>query len=176
MYTIPNLLSLFRIVAAPFLLLAGWFGMPGVFFVLLCLMLLSDALDGYFARKLKQTTALGARLDSIGDLTTYLSTALAAWWLWPELIAEEALFVIAAIALYIAPQCFSFVKFGRLASYHTWISKVSAVLMSAAILLLLALEVRSVFHFAVLYLLIDAVEHIAITLTLRKPVDNIRSY
>ena len=75
----PNILSLFRIISAPFLLLTGWFNMPTLFFILFGLMLLSDALDGIIARMLDQTTELGARLDSYGDILTYLSTPLAVW-------------------------------------------------------------------------------------------------
>lgn len=173
---IPNLLSLFRIAAAPFLLLCGWFGLPKLFFLLFCLMLLSDAVDGYIARKLNQVSALGAKLDSMGDTATYLSTALAAWWLWPELIAEEAAFIVSALVIYITPAFFSLAKFGQLASYHTWITKASAVLMSVSVLLLLAADIRVVFHIAVIFLVIEAAENIAITLMISKPRNDIRSF
>lgn len=173
---IPNGLSLFRIGCVPFLLLAGWFGMPGLFFLLFCLMLLSDAVDGYIARRLNQVSALGAKLDSLGDMATYMSSALAAWWLWPELITEEAVYIVTAIAVYIAPAFVSLARFGQLASYHTWITKISAVLMSGAVLLLLTLEIRVVFHIAVWFLVVEAVENIAITFMLREPRSDVRSF
>ncbi|KYJ87033.1 CDP-alcohol phosphatidyltransferase family protein [Sulfurovum riftiae] len=172
---IPNLLSLFRIAAAPFLLLAGWLKMPTLFFVLFALMLLSDALDGFIARLLGQTSELGARLDSYGDISTYLSTALAAWWLWPELLRAEFAYIVAAIAVYILPAFFSLLKFGELASYHTWITKVSAVLMSAGVILLLGFEEPLLFHIAVYFLVIEMLENIAITLILPKNQSNIHS-
>ena len=89
LWTIPNILSLFRIAAAPVLLLAGWLDKPKLFFFLFGAMLISDALDGFIARMLNQTSQLGARLDSYGDILTYLSTPLALWWLYPELILKE---------------------------------------------------------------------------------------
>jgi CDP-diacylglycerol--glycerol-3-phosphate 3-phosphatidyltransferase len=98
--SIPNLLSLFRIVAAPFLLLAGWLNMPSLFFILFGLMLLSDVLDGFFARLLNQTSPLGARLDSYGDIVTYLCTPIAAWWLWPHIVHEEIFYIIAAMGVH----------------------------------------------------------------------------
>jgi CDP-diacylglycerol--glycerol-3-phosphate 3-phosphatidyltransferase len=174
--TIPNLLSIFRIAAAPFLILAGWLGSPTFFFILFGMMLLSDALDGYVARKLHQTSKLGAKLDSLGDIATYLSVPFAVWWLWPEIIKQEAVYIVSAIIIYILPAFFSLAKFGELASYHTWITKVSAVLMSAGLILMLAADSVLVFHIAVFFLLLEAIENIAITLLLKKPKNNIHSF
>ena len=172
---IPNLLSLFRILAAPFLLLAGWFEKPTLFFVLFGLMLLSDALDGIIARMLNQTSELGARLDSYGDILTYLTTPLAAWWLWPELIKAEMNYIIAGVIIYILPALFALMKFRKLASYHTWITKASAVLMSAGVVVLLAFEHNFLFHIAVYFLVIEMVENIAITLILPEQKTDIHS-
>lgn len=172
---IPNSLSLFRIIAAPFLLLTGWFGMPTLFFILFGLMLLSDALDGIIARMQDQSSELGARLDSYGDILTYLSTPLAAWWLWPDIIKEELYYIIAVIIIYILPAFFALAKFGKLASYHTWITKVSAVLMSAGVVVLLGFENALLFHIAIYFLVIEMVENIAITIILPKPKSNIHS-
>ena len=172
---IPNILSLFRIISAPFLLLTGWFGMPTLFFILFGLMLLSDALDGFIARMLDQTSELGARLDSYGDILTYLSTPIAVWWLWPDIVKEEVYYVIAAIIIYILPAVFSLLKFGKLASYHTWITKISAVLMSAGVVLLLGFDNNLLFHIAIYFLVIEMVENIVITIMLPKQKSNIHS-
>jgi len=172
---IPNLLSLFRIIAVPFLLLTGWFEMPDLFFILFGLMLFSDVLDGFIARILDQTSEEGARLDSYGDILTYLSTPVAAWWLWPDLIKAELDYIIAAIVIYILPAFFALAKFGKLASYHTWITKISAVLMSAGVVMLLGFENPLLFHIAIYFLVIEMVENIAITIILSKPKSNIHS-
>jgi CDP-diacylglycerol--glycerol-3-phosphate 3-phosphatidyltransferase len=172
---IPNILSLFRIISAPFLLLTGWFGMANLFFILFGLMLLSDVLDGIIARMLNQTSELGARLDSYGDILTYLTTPLAAWWLWPDVVKEEIYYIIAAIIIYILPAVFSLVKFGKLASYHTWMTKFSAVLMSAGVVMLLGFENNLLFHIAIYVLLIEMVENIVITIMLPKLKSNIHS-
>ena len=172
---IPNILSLFRIIAAPFLLLSGWFGRSDLFFVFFGLMLLSDILDGFIARILNQSSELGARLDSYGDILTYLSTPLAAWWLWPDLINAELYYIIAAIIIYILPAFFALAKYGKLASYHTWITKISAVLMSAGVVMLLGFENALLFHIAIYFLVIEMVENIIITIILSKPKSNIHS-
>ncbi|WP_295420410.1 CDP-alcohol phosphatidyltransferase family protein [Sulfurovum sp.] len=172
---IPNLLSLFRIIAAPFLLLAGWLGRADLFFILFGLMLLSDALDGFIARALHQTSELGARLDSYGDILTYLCTALAAWLLWPDMIKVEFHYIVAVITLYIVPAFFALAKFGKLASYHTWITKISAVLMGMGVILFLGFGNTLLFHIAVYFLVIEMLENIVITLMLPKPKSNIHS-
>ena len=172
---IPNSLSLFRIISAPFLLLAGWLQMPTIFFILFGLMLLSDALDGIIARMLNQTSDLGARLDSYGDILTYLTTPLAAWWLWPDLVEGEMNYIIAAIIIYVLPAVFALLKFGKLASYHTWITKFSAVLMSLGVVVLLAFKNNILFHTAIYFLVIEMMENIAITLILKKQRNDIHS-
>ncbi len=172
---IPNILSLFRIIAAPFLLLTGWFEMPNLFFILFGMMLLSDALDGIIARMLDQTSELGARLDSYGDILTYLSTPIAAWWLWPDIVKEEVYYIIAAIIIYILPAVFALLKFGKLASYHTWITKISAVLMSIGVVVLLGFENNLLFHIAIYFLIIEMIENITITIMLPKQKSDIPS-
>ncbi len=175
MWTLPNLLSLFRIAAAPFLLLAARMGSEKLFFALFILMLLSDALDGIVARALHQTSEFGARLDSYGDILTYLATPVAVWWLWPQIITEEKRWIIAAIMLYTAPAFVSLYKFGKLASYHTYVTKISAVLMSAGVLVLLIWREPALFHAAVSFLLLEAVENIAVTLILPQQKSDIHT-
>jgi CDP-diacylglycerol--glycerol-3-phosphate 3-phosphatidyltransferase len=175
MWSIPNLLSIFRIIAAPFLLLAARLGSEQLFFLLFILMLLSDALDGIVARMLHQTSELGARLDSYGDILTYLSTPLAIWWLWPQIVTEEKEWIIAAILLYIAPAIVSLIKFKKLASYHTYITKISAVLMSTGVLVLLIWREPLLFHAAVCFLVLEAVENIAVTLILPQQKSDIHT-
>lgn len=174
-WTIPNLLSLFRIVAAPFLILSGWLGMPTLFFMILGAMLLSDALDGFIARRRKQISHLGARLDTYGDILTYLSALLAVWWLWPQLIKDELGYIRAAAVIYAIPALFSLLKFGKLASYHTWITKVSAVLMALGVAALLLFKEAYLFHFAVCFLVIEMLENIIITLLLQEQKSDIHS-
>ena len=174
-FNVPNLLSLFRIIAAPFLLLTGWFGMPTLFYILFGLMLLSDALDGIIARVMDQTSELGARLDSYGDILTYLTTPIAVWWLWPDLVKEELYYIIAAIIIYILPAVFALIKFGKLASYHTWITKLSALLMSVGVVILIGFDNNLLFHIAIYFLVIEMIENIVITMILPKQKSNIYS-
>ena len=78
MLNIPNLLTLFRIVLIPVLVIAYFWELPnrevyitGIF----VLAAITDWLDGYLARKLNATSALGAFLDPVAD-KLIVSTAL----------------------------------------------------------------------------------------------------
>ncbi|MHC4917255.1 MAG: CDP-diacylglycerol--glycerol-3-phosphate 3-phosphatidyltransferase [Planctomycetota bacterium] len=89
--TLPNVLTLLRLLSAP-LFLAVFFGLPDDFFaertevvrLALCLGLviaseISDGLDGYFARKYKQVSDFGKLMDPYADsafrLTVFFSFA-----------------------------------------------------------------------------------------------------
>lgn len=69
-WTLPNILTLLRIVLIPVLVIV--FYMPGQWSYQLSAMLfalaaITDWLDGYFARRLKQLSVFGAFLDPVAD-------------------------------------------------------------------------------------------------------------
>lgn len=173
---LPNLLSGFRLIAAPFLIYLGWTGQAGLFLGLLAVAFLSDAVDGLAARRLKVDSELGTRLDSWGDLAIYLTIPLCAWWLWPDLVKREAAFVLLVLLAYVVPLVAALVKFGRLTNYHTWAAKAVAVLMSLALFLLFIADIAWPFRFAAVALGLSACEELAITLRLPQLQSNVRSY
>ncbi|MDK2776528.1 MAG: CDP-diacylglycerol--glycerol-3-phosphate 3-phosphatidyltransferase [Pseudomonadota bacterium] len=67
---LPNILTLSRIVMIPLMVISFyWFGDKGkvVAAVLFALAAVTDWFDGYLARRLNQTTPLGAFLDPVAD-------------------------------------------------------------------------------------------------------------
>ncbi|MCW8963463.1 MAG: CDP-alcohol phosphatidyltransferase family protein [Gammaproteobacteria bacterium] len=175
-FTLPNLFSEFRIVAAPFLLLLAWHGLSYWFLALLALALLSDAIDGYLARRMGETSELGAQLDTWGDLTIFLIVPLAIWWLWPNILIREAPYILVALSAYLLPMLVGFIKFKQLPSYHTWAAKTAVVMMSISIFTLLLFDYPWLFRVFALVQILVAIEEIAITLTLRQLRNNVFSY
>ena len=173
---IANFISAFRLIAAPFLLLLAWIGRPNLFLALLAVSLLSDSIDGFIARRLNVASELGTKLDSWGDLATYLTVPLCAWWLWPEVLRREAFFVLLVLGAYVVPLVSAFVKFRRLPSYHTWSAKVAAVVMSIAVFILFILDISWPFHCAAVLQALVACEEVAITLRLSQPRTNVPSF
>ena len=70
MLTLPNLLTLSRILAVPILVFLLWQPRPidyGITFVLYCIVGITDYFDGYLARAQGQISKLGQFLDPIAD-------------------------------------------------------------------------------------------------------------
>ena len=172
---LSNLLSGFRLLAAPFLLYLSWTGHSDMFLVLLAAALFSDSVDGLVARRLRVTSKFGTKLDSWADVTIYLTVPLCAYWLWPDIIEAEKFFVLLVLVSYILPILAGFVKFRRLTSYHSWAAKASAVLLSFSAFILLITKVAWPFRIAAVAQCISACEEIAITFRLSEPKINVKS-
>ena len=166
-WTLPNVLSLFRVVSAPVLLGLAWFGWPVFWLVLFGLTLLSDALDGFFARRRHEESAVGARLDSWGDFAMVAVVPVSALLLWPRIIVEEAVFIALALIGYFVPTIFGAIKYGRPTSYHTWGAKLSAILFGASLLLMFLGGPHWPFRVSVAIGLVEGVEELCMTAVLR---------
>ena len=174
--TIPNLLSILRILIAPLLLVAGLTGQPGLFLFLFILSLVSDGLDGFLARRFHQVSQWGAQLDSWGDLATYLAAPVGVWLLWPTIVYQELIFILLGLGSFLLPILLGFCKFGRLTSYHTWAAKIAAILLGVATPLLLLGGPPYPFRAAIIVFLLAEVEEVAITLRLKRWRTNIPSF
>ena len=73
--TLPNVLTLLRILAVPFFAIAVWYGQMPEACILFVGAGLTDGLDGYIARRFNQKSALGAILDPAAD-KLLITTAL----------------------------------------------------------------------------------------------------
>ena len=65
--TIPNLLTVLRIILVPFIAYTLLYRLWMLAFPLFAIAAVSDALDGYLARKWDQKTKIGAYLDPLAD-------------------------------------------------------------------------------------------------------------
>ena len=175
MNRVPNIISGIRILSAPILLLLAWEGYRNAFIVLLLASLVSDAIDGYIARRFNVSSKLGTRLDSLGDMAIYLTVPICAWWLWPQILKQEALFVFIAIAAYVVPLIVGLIKFRKVPSYHTLGAKIAAVFMSIAILFMFLTEFTWIFRIAAIFQAVVACEEILITIRLPILQSNVKS-
>ncbi len=175
MFHLPNLLSVVRLLLVPVLLTLAWHGHPRIFLGGLIASLTSDAADGFLARRLNQTSDLGAKLDSWADFITYLALPFCGWWLRPEVVREERLSLGVGIFFYLAATVAGFAKFQRLTSYHTWAAKVSAWLVGAAVLVFFAGGPGWWFRIVMPFVALTNLEEIAITATLPIPMANVPS-
>ena len=163
---LPNALSALRLALAPVLLALAWSGAPRAFVCCLALSLMTDIADGRIARRTGQASERGAVLDSWADLATYASLPLSAWWLRPGFVRAEAVFLLVAVASYVAPVAIGFLRYGRLTSYHTRGARLAAYLGGASTLVVFAGGPALPFRLATAVLVLAELEEIAITAVL----------
>ena len=175
LYSIPNILSLSRLALVPVLITLAYFGKAQAFLAVLAISLLSDVFDGYLARKLNQTSELGAKLDSWGDVLTYGCMILGLYWIWPQVFAQQVWFLVAATLSFVVPVAYALGKFGEYPSYHTLGAKTAAVLTAPAFYLLTLIGADLFFNAVIVFHIIVAFEEMAITSALTRPQSNVRS-
>jgi cardiolipin synthase len=173
LFTLPNSISLFRLLLAPVMLWAGYFGYPLSVKILFGIAVASDLLDGILARALELRTELGAKLDTIADLATYLALYFCFFLLWPDFVRNAYPFFAAGFTIYAIVFGFALVKFGQFPSYHSFGGKLSAVLMALSILCWFFGGPGFPFFIAISIALIAGIEEIIITALLPRLHTNV---
>lgn len=123
---LPNCITALRIVGTVVLLFPTPLSVP--FFIVYVFTGLTDALDGWLARKTGTTSELGSRLDSIADILFYtvmlvkiLPTLVRVlpWFTW--------ILVGSALAIRAGAYVLAFIKYHRFASVHTYMNKLTGL-------------------------------------------------
>lgn len=161
---VPNVLSGLRLASVPALLALAWLQQPVAFLALLLASILSDALDGWIARRFDAVTPFGIRLDSVADFALYIAVPLGGWWLWPDLLVREAMWIGLVVVGYALPGMLALVRFHRLSSYHTWSAKLAVAVTALALFILFATGIGWPLHIGAPLALLAGLEQSAITL------------
>jgi cardiolipin synthase (CMP-forming) len=105
LFNLPNLVTLARLVLAPFVASDILHGRYGRAIILLFIAGFTDAIDGFLARRFNVSTAVGAYLDPIADKillsVIYVSLGVAGalpWWMVAVVFGRDLL--ILAMAVY----------------------------------------------------------------------------
>lgn len=122
MFTIPNFMSLFRVVLLPFIVWTYWKGVYDVTAGLVIVSALTDILDGVIARKFNMVSDLGKMLDPLCDKLTHAALALCVvrryagvWIIFGLLVVKElTMLVLGAIAVQRNRQVHSAKWYGKL--------------------------------------------------------------
>ncbi len=122
----PNKLSFIRIIFS--LLLFFTKPLSYLFFIIYLICRISDVLDGYVARKYNLVTDFGAKLDSIADMTMFLSLIIV---LLPVLnfTLEIYVLILIIVILKIASAIYCYIKFKKLSTIHSYLNKITGLLI-----------------------------------------------
>ncbi|WP_313630447.1 CDP-alcohol phosphatidyltransferase family protein [Enterococcus devriesei] len=156
----PNIITFLRIIIS--------FLLPFVtiryFFPLYFLAGITDVLDGWLARKLNWTSQLGTFLDSVADLVFFSAVVLRIiltinlptfiWW-GVGLVAS-----IRGLSYFIG-----YLRFRQFASLHTYLNKITGLLIFLTPLALLLLSIKLWGTLLIFLALLSALEELLIILT-----------
>ena len=160
----PNVLSGTRIALMPAVLSTAMAGSRRWFIVLLMTALLTDALDGYLARRLNAFSEFGRKLDSAADYLTMITGIAGIALLWPDIMHRELAWVVSGLVAFFAVIVYGLVRLGRAPCYHTWASKALAVACAFSLIPLLAEWTALPFRVAMALLVLGGVEELAIAI------------
>ncbi|HET7116007.1 MAG TPA: CDP-alcohol phosphatidyltransferase family protein [Hanamia sp.] len=175
-YYIVNGITIYRIVAAPLLVLLIIYKQMDWFKWLLALSFFTDAIDGYLARRFNVTSIAGARLDSIGDDLTIIAGTIGMIVFKPTFLKHEIFLLILLLSLFALQTVLAFIKFGKMTSFHTYAAKASAILQGVFLILLFFLPnpLYELFYAALILTAFQLIEEIIITLWLPKWETNVK--
>ncbi|MBI4145066.1 CDP-alcohol phosphatidyltransferase family protein [Candidatus Woesearchaeota archaeon] len=124
---VPNTFTGFRVISVPILWTLALLGLQQPFGWLFALAALTDALDGYFARKLGLVSEFGAWFDSFADNLIYTSMPFWLWMLLPEFFSANRTIIICLAVLYGLDLSAGVYKYDLMVHYHLWSSKLAAI-------------------------------------------------
>jgi phosphatidylglycerophosphate synthase len=131
---IPWAMAVGRAVLGPVLIVGercGWSGLGLAALVVAALA--SDIFDGVLARRWRCDTA-GVRLfDTMADTVFYLCAAIALWIGQPQLLRANAALLGTLLALEVVRFGVDLAKFGKPASYHSYLAKAWGLTMATAV-------------------------------------------
>ncbi|HEV2646481.1 MAG TPA: CDP-alcohol phosphatidyltransferase family protein [Acidobacteriaceae bacterium] len=131
---IPWVMAAGRAMLGPVLILGASCGWNGVALAsMVVAALLSDIFDGVLARRWRCDTA-GVRLfDSMADTVFYAGAAIAVWVGRPQVWQRNATLLVILLGMEGVRAGFEFAKFGKPASYHSYVAKAWGLILAAAV-------------------------------------------
>ncbi|WP_238395355.1 CDP-alcohol phosphatidyltransferase family protein [Mucilaginibacter sp. 14171R-50] len=169
-YQLINLITFYRLAAAPVLVILLLCHQFNIFKWLLAISFFTDAIDGWLARRFKAVSLMGARIDSIADDLTVLVAVLGIALFHVDFLCAEWQLVAALILFYMPQNSIALIRFGKLTSFHTYLAKIAAVLQGMFLVLFYFLDepLTYLFYITSIFTLLDLAEEIVLVLILPK--------
>lgn len=175
-FYIINGITLYRLVAAPLLLLLIFYREMDLFKWLLAFSFFTDAIDGTLARRYKVTSVMGARLDSIADDLTVIVGFIALFLLRKEFVIEHIIPVFILLGLFLLQTIIAFFKYGKVTNFHTYLAKTAAIFQGVFLILAFFLPKppMALFYAAAIITIIELIEEIILVFIIPKWKVNVK--
>ena len=124
-----------RVVLCPIIVWGAYAGWDGRWLGLIVLVaLIDDIFDGVLARRWRCDTPALRLSDTVADTIFYLGVAIALWIREPQVLRGNWQLLTALFATEAMRYGFDFWKFGKGASYHTYLAKCWGLVMAVAVI------------------------------------------
>lgn len=175
-YYFINAITLWRVLAAPLVIYLAFHRQFELFKWFLAVSFLTDAIDGFLARRYRVSSTRGAILDSIGDDLTVGAAIAGVVVFKMEFVRQERVWIIVLTALYVLQICLALIRYRKMSSFHTYLAKLAAMLQAVFLLLLFFLPrpLLPLFYLAAAATILDLVEEIVLVLLLRQWEVNVK--
>lgn len=165
--TISNALSFYRLLAAPVAVWTAVDGQRNLFFILVCVSLFTDLIDGFIARRLHQETTLGARLDALADGLTLVAVVTGVFAFEYESLEGDIFWLYLFLAVLALGVGISLIRFGKLPAFHLYSFKATDFLLTGFFLVLFTYGfVQWLFIFAMVFSTLASLEIVLVALVL----------
>jgi len=134
-YYLINGITVYRIIAAPILLILLFNGQYNIFRWLIGVSFFTDLIDGFLARKYKVASVMGAKLDSIGDDLTVVVGMIGLLVIKPDFIKEQKVLLIILFGLFVIQSVYALIRYRKLTNFHTRLAKLAALLQGVFLIL-----------------------------------------
>ena len=125
---LPNFITVVRLAGSLAIIFLEALSLP--FLIIYAVCGVSDALDGFLARKLKLDSKLGSLLDSVADLAFYFVMMLKMLPIMAELLEwQHWAIIIVPTFFHLLAYIICLVKFKRFSALHTYANKVLGFLV-----------------------------------------------
>ena len=167
--TLPNIISLYRLLSVPVLFYIAYKGHENLFFYWFLFNAFTDALDGFIARKFNLQTEWGAKLDSLADFFMYLLAMYALLRFRGEELQSVKYSFYLLIFFYLFIDFFSLIKFKEISSLHLYSAKLNGLIQSLFFVVLFSLGFHPVFYWIMFVLAaFSFVENVYFLIKLKK--------
>lgn len=175
-YFIINGITVYRIIAAPVLVILIFTDQQDIFKWLLAFSYFTDLIDGMLARKFHVTSIRGAWLDSIGDDLTIIVSMIGLFKFHKEFVQTEQLVFICLFSLFFLQLFLAFFRYHKFTTFHTYFAKLAAFLQGTFFILFFLLNepIYILFYMAVVVTAIELIEEIILVLLLPKWQANVK--
>ena len=174
-WTIPNLITLYRLLMVPVILYFAVSGREKLFAIFLVINLISDIIDGYIARRFKMESEIGAKLDSFADNFNYVLAIIGFFIFKMDDLRPHFVSLIIFISMLLLTVIVPLIKFGKFPSFHLYVTKIGGYIQGAFFICLFTIGfIAPFYYFMIIWGMLGAVECIAIDMVIPEMRSNIK--